>query len=74
MRGSPLGRVTVSIGIAVARPSVGESEATLVRRADAALYEAKGAGRAQVCLAAEDDDDEASATPTAGALSASGAG
>lgn len=44
-KGSGLGIVTVSIGVAVATPSVGDLEAELVGRADAALYAAKAAGR-----------------------------
>ena len=44
-----LGHVTVSIGVAQHRP--GESAAGLVERADAALYEAKRAGRNRVCVA-----------------------
>jgi two-component system, NtrC family, C4-dicarboxylate transport sensor histidine kinase DctB len=41
--------VTVSIGLAVARP--GEDMAQLIRRADAALYEAKHGGRNRVLAA-----------------------
>ncbi len=41
--GSPLGRASISVGYAFGRP--GESPEDLVRRADAALYEAKRAGR-----------------------------
>ena len=44
----PLGQ-TASAGIAVWDGS--ESAETLLARADAALYAAKGAGRAQACLA-----------------------
>ncbi len=43
---SPLGRVTVSIGVACAQPGEG-SPATLVADADRALYRAKTAGRNQ---------------------------
>ncbi len=48
-RGSthPIGSVTVSIGVAQARP--GEQAACLVERADNALYEAKRTGRNRVC-------------------------
>lgn len=42
--------VTVSIGVATIQP--GESAASLVRRADAALYEAKRAGRNRLRVAA----------------------
>lgn len=45
---SPLGRVSVSIGIAVALPVEEASAEGLVARADAALYEAKEQGRNQV--------------------------
>lgn len=48
--GSPMGRVTVSIGIAVARPNHGELETVLVKRADAALYDAKRGGRARISV------------------------
>jgi two-component system cell cycle response regulator len=41
--------VTISIGIASWAGDVGSSE-TLVRRADAALYDAKAAGRNRVCV------------------------
>ena len=47
--GSPFGVVTVSIGVATAVPSRdGEGCEELVRRADAALYEAKRTGRNRV--------------------------
>ena len=42
--GQPL-QVSTSIGIAMHRPGSGESPSTLLRRADEALYAAKGAGR-----------------------------
>lgn len=45
-----LPRTTVSVGLAVARPS--DTPETLLARADAALYEAKDAGRNQVRRAA----------------------
>ena len=48
-RGSPIGRVTVSIGVAETRPALGESADPLVKEADEALYEAKRAGRNRVC-------------------------
>lgn len=41
-------RVTISIGVAQAR--VGDSPQTLIARADAALYDAKRAGRNVVCV------------------------
>jgi len=45
---SPLGRVSVSIGVAAAVPGQESSVEALVQRADAALYEAKKRGRNQV--------------------------
>ncbi len=42
------GRVTLSVGVAILRH--GDTEATLLRRADEALYEAKGQGRNRACL------------------------
>jgi diguanylate cyclase (GGDEF)-like protein len=53
--GSPLGCVTVSIGIAVVFPAHGEREALLVKQADEALYEAKRSGRNRVCAGAGND-------------------
>jgi diguanylate cyclase (GGDEF)-like protein len=49
---SPFGVVTASIGVAVLVPGDDDSEQLLVRRADRALYQAKGRGRNQVVLAA----------------------
>ena len=54
-RGNPAGLVTVSIGVAVARPRFGETAGLLVREADAALYEAKNSGRNQVAIAGSGD-------------------
>jgi diguanylate cyclase (GGDEF)-like protein len=42
---APLGRVTVSIGVASLRPAAGQSAQALVEAADAALYAAKRHGR-----------------------------
>lgn len=50
-RDNPAGLVSVSIGVAVARPRFGEAMELLVREADAALYEAKHAGRNRVVVA-----------------------
>ena len=52
---SPMGRVTVSIGIAVEYPKHEDSEAVLVRRADAALYDAKRGGRARVSVSSVEE-------------------
>jgi len=49
-RGQPLDRVTVSIGIAT-YPEHGTTSETLLRAADAALYQAKAQGRDRVVLA-----------------------
>jgi diguanylate cyclase len=48
------GTITLSIGIAMFRP--GDTAGAMVRRADAALYAAKGAGRNRVCVEGEADD------------------
>ena len=47
----PLGRVTLSVGIAVMPPGGAETDQALLRRADQALYEAKRSGRARICVA-----------------------
>ena len=49
--GSPLGVVSVSIGIATMVPTPRDSSQTLVALADAALYEVKSTGRNQVRVA-----------------------
>lgn len=46
--GEQIGQVTLSVG--VAQYQIGEGIASLVERADAALYEAKRTGRNKVCL------------------------
>ena len=46
----PLGHLSVSIGVATRRP--GEDARALLARADAALYQAKAAGRDRVAAAA----------------------
>lgn len=46
--GSPSGHVSVSIGVAVARPWSGDPATSLVREADQALYIAKRDGRGRV--------------------------
>lgn len=51
--GEPVGQITLSIGVAQHR--AGESGASLIERADAALYEAKQMGRNRVCAAPTHD-------------------
>jgi diguanylate cyclase (GGDEF)-like protein len=51
---SPSGCVTVSVGVAVMTPRPGEAPEALVRRADAALYEAKRGGRNRAVLAGQE--------------------
>lgn len=46
--GRGLGRVTLSLGVAEFKP--GESAVSFIERADAALYQAKNAGRNRVCI------------------------
>jgi diguanylate cyclase (GGDEF)-like protein len=46
---SPFGVVTVSIGVTSLVPVVGMGADAMIRRADAAMYRAKNAGRNQVC-------------------------
>lgn len=58
--GKDLGRVTLSLGVALYRP--GEAQSTLVRRADTALYVAKRNGRDRVA-----DESEATDMPDAAA-------
>ena len=43
--GAPLGRITVSIGIAATAPVAGQSPLDLIEAADAGLYMAKRRGR-----------------------------
>jgi diguanylate cyclase (GGDEF)-like protein len=50
-KASVTGVVTVSIGVASCVPEPGQSSASLVQRADAAMYRAKNQGRNQVALA-----------------------
>ena len=47
---SPLGVLTVSIGVAARRPTAQEPRSSLVEAADAALYTAKTAGRDRIAF------------------------
>ncbi|SFP38417.1 diguanylate cyclase [Pseudomonas borbori] len=47
---SPLGHLTLSIGLAVAEPDGGESPDLLVAHCDQALYRAKHEGRNRICV------------------------
>ncbi len=49
--GSPLGQLSVSVGLAVRVPQVGEASSSLVMAADTALYQAKAEGRDRCVLA-----------------------
>ncbi len=51
--GKPIGRITISLGIALF-PEHGEDMNTLLRAADEALYDAKGAGRDRVVVSTEE--------------------
>lgn len=48
---SPLGRITLSIGIAAAPAGFDDAPDELINAADGALYQAKHSGRNRVCLA-----------------------
>ncbi len=48
---SPLGRVTISVGVASIAPGLKDLPATLMNLADEALYKAKQRGRNRVCVA-----------------------
>lgn len=63
---SPLERMTLSIGLAVADPATEEQAASLVARSDQALYRAKNNGRNRTCIWGEQADPartEAPSTP-----------
>ena len=46
--------VTMSVGIAVYSPKTDSSNADLIKKADTALYRAKGEGRNRCCLYSSD--------------------
>lgn len=50
---SPIGYVTVSVGVVAVRPGPASTAEDMLRRADAALYQAKNNGRNRAELAAE---------------------
>jgi diguanylate cyclase (GGDEF)-like protein len=53
----PLGKVTISVGVAT-YPDDALTKQTLLERADQALYEAKRSGRNRVCVAGAANDEE----------------
>lgn len=57
-----LPRITISAGIAI-YPVHGDMPQSLVKASDEALYEAKGLGRNQVCVASQDKQCEADEPP-----------
>jgi diguanylate cyclase (GGDEF)-like protein len=61
--GSPSGRLTVSIGVAVVHPLLGEAESLVVKAADEALYDAKHKGRNRVSTAGRADPPIAMCIP-----------
>jgi diguanylate cyclase (GGDEF)-like protein/PAS domain S-box-containing protein len=64
-QGKLLGRITISVGVA-GFPAHGQSVNELIAAADAALYEAKNAGRDRVVLAELAGDNEDTAAAHAG--------
>lgn len=65
--GESLGRITMSMGVAVYRP--GEPLEDLFQRADTCLYAAKAAGRNKVCAEQDGGAERTTITPMAAAAS-----
>lgn len=63
---SPLGRVTVSIGLAIMHPEIHQQPQQLLAMADQALYQAKAKGRNQVAVAAQFEDAAQNTANTSG--------
>jgi len=61
--GERLGRVTVSVGVAVLRPE--DTQQSLIERADSCLYAAKRSGRNRVICETDPDASGANKAPTA---------
>ena len=60
--GKPIGGLTVSLGVALC-PYHADQATTLLRKADEALYQAKGAGRDRVVVSDTDTAPQSMATP-----------
>jgi diguanylate cyclase (GGDEF)-like protein len=54
---NPVGYVTISVGCATLMPALGQRSATLLQRADEAMYAAKRSGRNRICEADSIDPD-----------------
>jgi diguanylate cyclase (GGDEF)-like protein len=65
-QGKPVGRITISVGVA-GFPAHGQSVSELIAAADAALYQAKNAGRDRVVLAELGEETESGTMAYAGA-------
>jgi diguanylate cyclase (GGDEF)-like protein len=60
---TPVGPVNITISLGVACYSPGETVATLIERADAAMYVAKSTGRNRVCVEVSKLDDRVLTVP-----------